>query len=153
MLLFAFSLNDLSNQMYLILGHSFRLFMALLLIYVYSTIDLIINDRRIIRAKNMWLVVGYFNFFSPLLSIGNVLTLWDISDTLITLFNALSLIFVLYVSIFIPEGILISHVQFKRIFNLYEKLVDLKHHKIEEYPVSSLKAYIDKVKEFIEVEN
>ncbi len=117
----------------------YGIFSACLVIYAYITTDLILPTKEIRKAKYI-LILAYIVFFIwmiiIILPLGFNLHYID-SLSFVTLF------IMAYVSIFIPEAMLISHAQLLRVHELYKKVQSLENeNEIEEFGMERLTEYL-----------
>ncbi|MFX1255468.1 MAG: hypothetical protein ACFFCZ_27950, partial [Promethearchaeota archaeon] len=116
------------NKYISILADFNRIFVLVIVIYIYSAIEHVIVDKRILTAQKLWIFAGGILLISPLLLIGINLDLVQLFpfDEISKLSNLLGIFVVVFITILYPETVLISRVQIIRALNLYKLNVSLE---------------------------
>lgn len=128
-----------------IFGDLFRIYAVGLLLYAYITAQPLSPTKKILQAKKIWIVVW------ALLLVHATVLFPPFGETELGTLVGLSLIIagflITYISLFIPEAILISRVQVQRIFDLYDKVdKSSDEDEIEKIHIDSLMNYLKSVK-------
>ena len=144
----ALSINGMIiyGTQFRIFGDLFRIFAVGLLLIAYTTSEPINPTEKILRAKRIWIVVW------TLLLVHAIVLFPPFGSTALASLVGWSLIIagflITYISLFIPEAILISRVQVQRLFELYEKLEKASNEEeIEKLQIESLMLYLKSVKD------
>ena len=99
------------------LGEFYRLFSLSLLLYAYITVELVQPTHRIIRAKKLWIAVWFLILIHSL-----SLFPWIPTNDFISFFLIVAGVIAAYITIRLPESVLLSQVQILRVYNLYKNL-------------------------------
>ncbi len=134
-----------------VFGDLFRIYAVGFLLYAYITAQPLNPTKEILKAKKIWIVVWV------LLLIHAIVLFPPFGDTALATLVGLSLIvagiLITYITLFIPEAILISRVQVQRVFDLYEKLEKASNEEeIEKLQIESLMLYLKSVKSALKEE-
>ncbi|MFX0066598.1 MAG: hypothetical protein ACFFC7_31040 [Candidatus Hermodarchaeota archaeon] len=125
-----------------------RIFVLLIVIYIYSAIEHVIVDKRTITAQRLWIIAGGVLLISPLILTGINLDIMQLFpfDEIGKLSNLLGIFIVVFITILYPEAVLISRVQLIRALNLYKLNVSLESEPpIKNFAIKTLAEYLQSI--------
>jgi hypothetical protein len=151
LLLITFSIIILPpdfNRFIAILGDLNRIFVLVIVIYIYSAIEHIITDKRTITAQRLWIIAGGVLLVSPLLLSGINIDLMRLFpfDEIAKLSNLLGIFIVVFITVLYPESVLISRVQLIRGLNVYKLINSLDSEpQIKNFGIKTLIEYLESI--------
>ncbi len=119
----------------------YRLFGAVLLLYAYSSVRPISPSERIKLSRRLWIANSVILLVWTIYLLPGVPHIPYMNGLILVI-----LIIVAYIAIFIPETMLISHVQLLRALELYKKVqqVDTRR-EIEAFGTESIVRYLERI--------
>lgn len=122
-----------------LLSDLFQIFIAAL--FLYNTISLvpIHPTEKIEKAKRLWIIAASFYLINSIIHLP-----WFKISEFTNLLTLLVFVIIGYITIRIPEGVLISGIQIQRIYFLLEKYHILDA-KTKEYALSSIIDYLESI--------
>ncbi|OLS24201.1 MAG: hypothetical protein HeimC3_21000 [Candidatus Heimdallarchaeota archaeon LC_3] len=98
------------------LGEFYRIYTLLFLLFAYVNISPLKETKVVMRAKNLWIICWLFILIHAI-----SMFFTSITD-IVSIFLLGSGIIIVYISLFIPEGVLISYIQITRLLNIYDAI-------------------------------
>ena len=140
----------LHSTSYTFLSTLYSLYSTGILLYAYITIKPQYPSQKVVLAKKMWIIVASLIFVYSLCGIPWI---YNYFNSIMAMNFNFSLVFVLIaeimcacIAIFIPESLLISHVQLMRAHKLYEKVQGLKSsEEIARFGMETLVEYLKSI--------
>lgn len=134
------------------LPHIYRIVALLFAIFIYSTVDNIIIDKRVKRARNFWIITAITFLIPPICSMCVDLNILDFDSVIFPFLAIISnisnfaIIFVAYIVIRYPESVLISKAQVIRALDLYRTVQSYtSSDKLKEFGMPTLVNYIKNI--------
>lgn len=127
---------------YRLLGDIYRLYVFLLLFYAYWNVEPVHGTKRVVLAKRLWITaiilhIIYLVVFLPGVSL----------NPITGLINITSLILITFITVRMPETILLSRVQLLRAVKMYHKISYLEE---EDDDKPTIKIFgIDAINEYL----
>lgn len=135
-----------------IFGDLFRIFGVGLVLYAYITAEPLSPTPKILKAKKLWITVWIMMLLHAIVLFPPFGA--TALANLVGLILIVAGILITYISLFIPEAILISRVQVQRVFDLYDKLQKTSNEEeIEKLQIESLMLYLKSVKNALKEES
>ncbi|MHA2247083.1 MAG: hypothetical protein ACXADY_19215 [Candidatus Hodarchaeales archaeon] len=130
------------------ISHLFRVVALLVAIFIYLTVEHIIVDKRVTRARNFWIITAIIFLIPPISTLGVWWNIW-VGNPLIAIISNITnfaIIFVAYIVIRYPESVLISKVQVVRALDLYKTVQSTtSNDELKEFGMPTLVNYIKKI--------
>ncbi|MFX1515603.1 MAG: hypothetical protein ACFFC6_04780 [Promethearchaeota archaeon] len=126
------------------LGHLYRIGALIFAIYVYTTVNILIEDVRLERVRKLWILVGLLLILFPIQRIGLILNFWGTND-FIEIMSTTGLILVALIALIYPEFVLISKIQISKAINLYTEVLSFQSDQIEDFGMKVLVNYLRRI--------
>ena len=120
------------------IGEFFRIFSLIFLFNAYyfkSRPYLIESDNKIVRARQIWLLIWS-------LFLLHTLSLIFFPYSLVSIFLVIAAVLIFYITFFLPEGLLISSVQLTRILPLYSFILKQTEKNPHNTTIESISTYL-----------
>lgn len=130
-----------------VLSHFYRIFALIFAVYAYTTVEILIKDRRVERARKLWILVGLLLILYPIVQIGETYSVWGSNDiySIIEIISTAGLLLVAFIALKYPEFVLISKIQITKALNLYTKVTSFQADQIDEFGMKSLVNYLRQI--------
>ena len=129
-------------------GYSFLLFIygfyvTALFLYVYITTPPVSKNVRVHLVRKIWILIGFFVIFSPLMALGHLVGLWTGQLIFGVLSNLIAMLLIIFITLRYPESLLISESEIIRSGNLYTTVQNLNSvQEIKNFGMPQLVEYI-----------
>lgn len=130
----------------------YRVVALLVAIFIYSTVEHIIVDKRVKRAKNFWIITAILFLIHPICELAFLWNLYSSDMAIAPLIGIiqnisnLAIIFVAYIVFRYPESVLISKIQVVRALDLYKTVQSsTSSDELKEFGMPTLINYIKNI--------
>lgn len=118
------------------IGLAYFIFVSLVLLYVYITLEPATEFRKIRLVRKLWIII-WFNLLSWSIMIMPWMQFFEYNNGIILI----GLLLVAYITFRIPEGVLITQIQILRALNLYNIIEKERTNS----SIIELKDYLDRI--------